>query len=149
MVPPKKKSKRTPVRLRHKIQKRSAEKQRKERKAAKKDPTWKSKHPKDPGIPNSFPYKDKLLAEIEEQRRIKAEEAERKKEERKRRKEEATVAGQDPPAEIEEDELDDVGDDDDMSMDDSENEVSACAFEKDNHNTDLTRVVGRLLWQHC
>lgn len=26
--------------------------------------------PKDPGIPNQFPYKDQILAEIAEQRRI-------------------------------------------------------------------------------
>ena len=28
-----------------------------------------SEHPKDPGIPNSFPYKDQILAEVAEQRR--------------------------------------------------------------------------------
>jgi len=26
--------------------------------------------PKDPGIPNDFPYKDRILAEVQEQRRI-------------------------------------------------------------------------------
>ena len=36
---------------------------------------------KDPGIPNLFPYKDKILAEVEEKRRLKAEETERRKEE--------------------------------------------------------------------
>ena len=35
---------------------------------------------KDPGIPNLFPYKDKLLHEIEEKKRLKEEEAVRKKE---------------------------------------------------------------------
>jgi nuclear GTP-binding protein len=68
------KSKRVPVRLRHKIEKASAAKQRKEKKAAKKNPEWRSKSKKDPGIPNLFPYKDKILAEVEEQRRKKEEE---------------------------------------------------------------------------
>ncbi|EME49544.1 hypothetical protein DOTSEDRAFT_122313, partial [Dothistroma septosporum NZE10] len=63
------KSKRVPVRLRHKIQKASANKQRKERKDAKKNPQWRSRLKKDPGVPNLFPYKDKVLAEIEESKR--------------------------------------------------------------------------------
>ena len=29
-----------------------------------------TEHKKDPGIPNSFPYKDQILAEVTEQRRI-------------------------------------------------------------------------------
>ncbi|KAF4946206.1 hypothetical protein FGADI_11340 [Fusarium gaditjirri] len=78
--PKKPKSKRTPVRLRHKIEKASAAKQRKERKLAKKNPEWRSKLKKDPGIPNLFPYKEKLLQEIEENRLKKAEEAQRRKE---------------------------------------------------------------------
>ncbi|RMZ69028.1 Delta-1-pyrroline-5-carboxylate dehydrogenase mitochondrial [Pyrenophora seminiperda CCB06] len=68
------KSKRVPVRLRHKIEKASAAKQKKAKKLAKKDPTWRSKTKKEPGIPNLFPYKDKILAEVEEQRRRKEEE---------------------------------------------------------------------------
>lgn len=77
------KSKRTPVRLRHKIEKASAAKQKKGRKLAKKNPEWRSRLKKDPGIPNLFPYKDKILAEIEEGRRRKAEEAMRRREEAK------------------------------------------------------------------
>jgi nuclear GTP-binding protein len=77
------KSKRTPVRLRHKIEKASAAKQKKGRKLAKKNPEWRSRLKKDPGIPNLFPYKDKILAEIEEGRRRKAEEALRRREEAK------------------------------------------------------------------
>lgn len=73
------KSKRQPVRLRHKIEKASAAKQKKQRKAGKKNPEWRSKLKKDPGIPNLFPYKDKILAEIEEARRRKAEEAAKRK----------------------------------------------------------------------
>ncbi|KAI2466147.1 P-loop containing nucleoside triphosphate hydrolase protein [Annulohypoxylon bovei var. microspora] len=78
--PKKAKSKRTPVRLRHKIEKASASKQRKARKESKKNPQWKSKLKKDPGIPNLFPYKEKILHEIEEGRRRKQEEQQRRKE---------------------------------------------------------------------
>ncbi|KAI9050883.1 hypothetical protein LZ554_005000 [Drepanopeziza brunnea f. sp. 'monogermtubi'] len=77
--PGKPKSKRRPVRLRESIKKASAAKQKKDRKAGKKNPEWRSKLKKDPGIPNLFPYKDKILAEIEEGRRRKAEEAEKRR----------------------------------------------------------------------
>ncbi|KAH9865786.1 hypothetical protein J1614_009373 [Plenodomus biglobosus] len=80
------KSKRVPVRLRHKIEKASAAKQRKAKKIAKKNPEWRSKTKKDPGIPNLFPYKDKILAEIEEQRRKKEEEKARLRELAKQQK---------------------------------------------------------------
>ncbi|KAF2656500.1 hypothetical protein K491DRAFT_767700 [Lophiostoma macrostomum CBS 122681] len=73
-------SKRVPVRLRHKIEKASAAKQRKAKKQAKKNPEWRSKIKKDPGIPNLFPYKDKILQEIEEKRRLKEEENLRRRE---------------------------------------------------------------------
>ncbi|MBN69700.1 MAG: hypothetical protein CME32_10545 [Gimesia sp.] len=78
--PKKPKSKRGTTRLRNKIQKASAAKQRKERKQAKKNPEWRSKLKKDPGIPNLFPYKEKLLQEIEENKLKKAELAQRRKE---------------------------------------------------------------------
>ncbi|KAI1006909.1 Nuclear GTP-binding protein [Podosphaera aphanis] len=77
--PGKPKSKRQPVRLRHKIEKASAAKQKKARKDAKKNPEWRSKLKKDPGIPNLFPFKDKILAEIEAARQRKAEEAQRRR----------------------------------------------------------------------
>lgn len=73
-------SKRVPVRLRHKIQKASNAKQRKDRKEAKKNPQWKSRVKKDPGIPNLFPYKAKVLAEIEEQKRRKEQESVKRRE---------------------------------------------------------------------
>ncbi|KAI9883000.1 MAG: hypothetical protein M1823_005241 [Watsoniomyces obsoletus] len=38
------------------------------------DPTWRSRLKKDPGIPNLFPYKERILHEIEEARRVKEEE---------------------------------------------------------------------------
>ncbi|KAI4238700.1 MAG: hypothetical protein LQ349_000917 [Xanthoria aureola] len=81
--PGKPKSKRTPVRLRHKIEKASAAKQRKTRKLAKKNPEWRSRLKKDPGIPNLFPYKDKILQQIEEKKRLKEEEALRRRAEAK------------------------------------------------------------------
>ncbi|ORY13733.1 nucleolar GTP-binding protein 2 [Clohesyomyces aquaticus] len=77
------KSKRVTVRLRHKIEKASAAKQRKARKDAKKNPEWRSKVKKDPGIPNLFPYKDKILQEIEQTRRLKEEENVRRRQEAK------------------------------------------------------------------
>ena len=74
------KSKRGNTRLRNKIEKASAAKQRKQRKLAKQNPEWRSKLKKDPGIPNLFPYKEKLLQEIEEKRMKKAAEAEKRRE---------------------------------------------------------------------
>ena len=75
------------MRLRHKIEKASTAKQKKARKAAKKNPEWRTRLKKDPGIPNLFPFKDKILAEIEESKRRKAEEAARRRAEMKVTKE--------------------------------------------------------------
>ena len=69
--------------MRHKIEKAGAAKQRKERKLAKKNPEWRSRLKKDPGIPNLFPYKDKILQELEEKRRLKELESAKRKEESK------------------------------------------------------------------
>ncbi|KAF8966516.1 hypothetical protein BDZ97DRAFT_1808256 [Flammula alnicola] len=69
---------------RAKRRKQVKESRRKKVKAAKKSVQWKSKTPKDPGIPSEFPYKDQILAEVAEERRIAAEEKERKKEEKQR-----------------------------------------------------------------
>jgi nuclear GTP-binding protein len=44
------------------------------------NPEWRSKSKKDPGIPNLFPYKDRILAEVEENRRLKVEETARRRE---------------------------------------------------------------------
>ncbi|EGS17979.1 putative GTP binding protein [Thermochaetoides thermophila DSM 1495] len=78
--PKKPTSKRKTTRLRAKISKRAAEKKRKERKLARKNPEWRSKLKKDPGIPNLFPYKERLLQQIEEERIRRKEELLRKKE---------------------------------------------------------------------
>ena len=71
------------MRLRHKIEKAGAAKQRKARKQAKKDPTWRTRLKKDPGVPNLFPYKEKILHEIEEKKRLREEIAQRRREEQK------------------------------------------------------------------
>lgn len=113
------KSKRGTTRLRHKIEKKSAAKQRKDRKLAKSNPEWRSKLKKDPGIPNLFPYKERLLAEIEEKRVRKEEEARKRKEAAK-----AARTGQVEQGDDAEDAMDDIeGDDldeDDMMDDDGE-----------------------------
>ena len=75
------------MRLRNKIEKASSAKQKNARKDAKKNPEWRSKLKKDPGIPNLFPYKDKILAEIEEARRRKAEELAKRRADAKATKE--------------------------------------------------------------
>ncbi|KAK2038932.1 hypothetical protein LZ31DRAFT_588034 [Colletotrichum somersetense] len=121
--PKKPKSKRTPVRLRHKIEKASAAKQRKQRKLAKQNPEWRSKLKKDPGIPNLFPYKEKILEEIEEKKLRKQEEAQKRREMAKAAKTggvtEATSTGQDVMA--------DVGDDDMMFDDEDVDESNPMA----------------------
>ncbi|OAX83598.1 hypothetical protein ACJ72_02045 [Emergomyces africanus] len=114
-----KKSKRTPVRLRHKIEKASAAKQRKNRKLAKKNPEWRSKLKKDPGIPNLFPYKDKILHEIEEKKRL-------KEEENRRIREEARKARQGDAEDLPDAQLEDEGDldvDDDLVDSDMDEDV--------------------------
>lgn len=76
-------SKRMTTRLREGIKKKAAAQRRKDKKAAKKDVTWKSRHPKDPGIPASFPYKDKIIEEIENRKREKEEEQKRIREQKR------------------------------------------------------------------
>lgn len=64
-------SKRVSTRLREGIKKKAAAQRRKDVKAAKKDVTWKSRKEKDIGIPSSFPYKDKIIQDIENRKRDK------------------------------------------------------------------------------
>jgi len=129
------KSKRTPVRLRHKIEKASAAKQRKQRKEAKTNPQWRSRLKKDPGIPNLFPYKAKLLAEIEEGKRRKEEEVQKKREIAKAQRLGKTVGGEEAgKAVVEEDgdeelldteDVDDAGEGDEMEVRDESNPMAA------------------------
>ncbi|GAA6030109.1 hypothetical protein JCM8097_009264 [Rhodosporidiobolus ruineniae] len=75
----KKTSKRGTTRLREKVKHKVAEAKKKQKKHAKKDVTWKSNKPKELGIPNSFPYKDQLLAEAQaEKQRLGDEKAARR-----------------------------------------------------------------------
>lgn len=85
---------------------------------------------KDPGIPNLFPYKDRILHEIEEKKRLKEEEFQRKREEAKVTKAAASVDKN--ITEVEElegsDALSDLLDDEDMdedSLNDSANPMGA------------------------
>ncbi|KAK4507712.1 hypothetical protein PRZ48_001447 [Zasmidium cellare] len=124
------KSKRVPVRLRHKIEKASANKQRKQRKEAKKNPQWRSRLKKDPGIPNLFPYKDRVLAEIEESKRKKAEEQERRKEVARAQREGKVVGGgEEELVDPEEEEMSDVEDEvenvDEDEMEEDTNPMAA------------------------
>ncbi|KAK3060086.1 hypothetical protein LTS18_009392, partial [Coniosporium uncinatum] len=123
------KSKRVPVRLRHKIEKASTAKQRKERKLAKENPEWRTRLKKDPGIPNLFPYEEKMLQEIEASKRRKDQEkAGIREEDKTARKqpealEDAVSAGKDEePLDYGSDEADQ--DDEDMG-DDSANPMAA------------------------
>ncbi|EYE91174.1 putative GTP binding protein [Aspergillus ruber CBS 135680] len=123
-------SKRTPTRLRHKIAKASASKGRKERKLAKKNPEWRSKVKKDPGIPNLFPLKDQMLHEIEEKKRLKEEEQNRIRDEaRERRRAEKQQQKAQTEAEgqtmIDDEELMDDDDDMDADVGDSSNPMAA------------------------
>ena len=94
------------------------------KKQAKKNPEWKSKLKKDPGIPNLFPYKDKLLHQIEEDRIRKKEEQLRRRELTKAAKTEAARTGDDEHmAEdglVEDFDPEDVDDDDAMDEDDGD-----------------------------
>lgn len=99
-------SKRTSTRMREGIQKKATAHRRKERKYAKTDVTWKSKHKKDPGIPSNFPYKNKILAEIEAKKQRDLEERRLAREEKQRTKQEALDMGED----VMDDEEDDAED---------------------------------------
>ncbi|KAI9597839.1 guanine nucleotide-binding protein-like 3 [Syncephalis fuscata] len=69
MVPKKRQSKRVSCSQKYKIEKRVRDAQRKQRKEAKKSGNGGKKIKKDPGIPNLWPYKEKLLSQIEETKR--------------------------------------------------------------------------------
>lgn len=135
------------MRLRHKIEKASAAKQRKSRKEAKKvrqspnaivgaisdsaqNPQWKSRLKKDPGIPNLFPFKEKLLEEIEEKKRQKAENAQRLRDaakDKKKSKSQHDDIDEDDLMEEDEDLLDEEMDEDDDDDDDAQNSSNPLA----------------------
>ncbi|KAG6336330.1 hypothetical protein ID866_2755 [Astraeus odoratus] len=81
----KKTSKRGTTHQREKVKHKVAEHRRKVKKQAKKDKAAgkvQKKSKKDPGIPNAFPYKDEILAEIEQKRREAVAEKQRRKAEK-------------------------------------------------------------------
>ncbi|KAI3613390.1 hypothetical protein CBS9595_004223 [Malassezia furfur] len=65
-------SKRQTTKQREKVNRKVREHHRKQRREAKRNPNpqWRSRRRDDPGIPNSFPYKEQLLNEIEQKRRV-------------------------------------------------------------------------------
>lgn len=87
-------SKRSTTRMREGIKKKAAAQNRKNRKFAKKDVTWKARQQKDPGIPSSFPYKDQIISELEDNRRVESEKREALKAQRKQEKEAALARGE-------------------------------------------------------
>lgn len=83
----KKTSNRQSTNDRKKISQKARESRKKASKKAKKAPEqWTSKQKKDPGIPNNYPYKDEILKEMQESRRLAVEEKERQKEANRARK---------------------------------------------------------------
>ncbi|KAI4203112.1 MAG: hypothetical protein LQ346_001846 [Caloplaca aetnensis] len=57
------------------------------------NPEWRSRLKKDPGIPNLFPYKDKILHQVEEKKRLKEEEALRRREESRSSNAKTVISG--------------------------------------------------------
>ncbi|CAE7144523.1 unnamed protein product [Rhizoctonia solani] len=96
----KKTSKRGTSHQRTKIRQKVAETRRKRKKEAKKNPQWKSKHKKDPGIPNTLPFKEEILAEIEATRRQVEEDKLRRKETKQQPQTEQTASEPAPAAAI-------------------------------------------------
>ncbi len=113
-------SKRVKLAQREKIKKKVKEHKRKSRRDERRSTQWKSKAKKDPGIPNSFPYKEQLLNEIETKRRIQEEEKLARKAEKlaERNGEQAADGeeGSDVDAEDDDEELDDENALDDIPM---------------------------------
>lgn len=104
-------SKRVTTRMREGIKKKAAAKRRKDKKIAKKDVTWKSRHRKDPGIPASFPYKDQIISELEDSRRLERERREELKLQKQKEREEALARGEEVgDDEMEDEELEDEDD---------------------------------------
>ncbi|KAG8891365.1 hypothetical protein FRB99_003641 [Tulasnella sp. 403] len=81
----KKTSKVLPLKKRHRIKQKVKEGERKKKKLAKKNPQWKSRVPKDPGVPNNFPFKDEIIAEAQEARNTAEEEQQRQREMQRQR----------------------------------------------------------------
>ncbi|KAG8218300.1 hypothetical protein J3R82DRAFT_3914 [Butyriboletus roseoflavus] len=135
-------SKRGTTRQREKIKHKVSEHRKKAKKQARKDKAAgklvQKKSKKDPGIPNNFPYKDQILAEVAEQRRQAAAERQRRKEEKR-----AAVTGDESndleksptPEDIDVDEQDGQGFDGVMSL-----RPALIPKSKDNSNVVTERI---------
>lgn len=97
-------SKRSTTRMKEGIKKKALAQNRKNRKAAKKDVTWRSRNKKDPGIPSSFPYKEQIISELEEGRRIDKEKKEAAKLKKQQERAEALARGEHLDDDMEDDE---------------------------------------------
>lgn len=95
--------------MREGIKKKAASQRRKNKKLAKKDVTWKSRVNKDPGIPANFPYKDQIIQELEENRRIEKEKKEELRRQRQEAREAALASGVTGDDAMEESDSDDAG----------------------------------------
>ncbi|KAG9050305.1 hypothetical protein FS837_006415 [Tulasnella sp. UAMH 9824] len=73
------KSKRVRIKDMDRWRRKAKENKRKARRDAKRNPQWKSRVKKDPGVPNSFPFKDLILAEAEQARTLALEEKKKAK----------------------------------------------------------------------
>nr|CAX32467.1 nucleostemin-like protein 1 [Isodiametra pulchra] len=80
----KKPSKRLTLKKKYKIEKKVKQHHKKERREAKKNP--KKKNRKDPGVPNSLPFREQILQEVALKKQQLEEEKEKKREEAKQRK---------------------------------------------------------------
>lgn len=99
MVPKKSKSKRVSCSQRYKVQKKVNEHHRKQRREAKRNPlSAKTKLKKDPGVPNLFPLKEKLLNSAMEEKQ----KAELEKKQRKMEQSSMMVSDDSTPTSIEE-----------------------------------------------
>lgn len=96
-------SKRTTTRMREGIKKKAAAQRRKNRKMAKKDVTWKSRVNKDPGIPASFPYKEEIINELEQNRIAEKERREQLRFKRQQAREAALARGEEVEEAMDED----------------------------------------------
>ncbi|KAF6208721.1 hypothetical protein GE061_014460 [Apolygus lucorum] len=74
-----KKSKRVPARLRYKIEKKVRDHNRKLKKEARKSAGKKSGKPKTINVPNACPFKDEILAQVEDLKRKKEEEKQKQR----------------------------------------------------------------------
>ncbi|GEQ69850.1 hypothetical protein JCM33374_g3525 [Metschnikowia sp. JCM 33374] len=87
-------SKRSTTRMREGIKKKASAQRKKNKKLAKKDVTWKSRQNKDPGIPASFPYKEQIIEELEQGRRLELEKREQLRLEKQQEREAALARGE-------------------------------------------------------